>query len=63
MDGATFAKENGGDFVDVMVELQKDCGVYDLKMSGLGIQKSELEIPAKKPAKPWAGCLVQIRKM
>lgn len=31
------------DFVDMLVQLQKDCGVYGLKMSDFGIQESELD--------------------
>lgn len=35
------------DFVDVLVQLQKDCGVADLKMSDFGIQESELDVLAR----------------
>lgn len=35
------------DFVDALVQLQKDCGVYDLKMSGFGILEEELDTLAK----------------
>lgn len=35
------------DFVDMLVQLQKDCGVYDLKMSAFGIQEDELDMLAK----------------
>lgn len=31
------------DFVDALVQLQKDCGVHGLKMSVFGIQENELE--------------------
>lgn len=35
------------DFLDVLVQLQKDCGVADLKMSDFGIQESELDVLAR----------------
>lgn len=35
------------DFVTALVELQKACGVYDLKMSDYGIQKNECMILAQ----------------
>lgn len=35
------------DFVDALVQLQKDCGVDDLKMSDYGIVESELETLAE----------------
>lgn len=31
------------DFVDMLAKLKKDCGVNDLKMSGYGIRKDELD--------------------
>ena len=35
------------DFITMLVELQKDCGVADLKMSDYGIRRSEFETLAK----------------
>ncbi len=35
------------DFVRALVQLQKDCGVYGLKMSDYGIEKDELRMYAK----------------
>ena len=35
------------DFITALVQLQKDCGVYGLKMSDYGIEKSELRMYAK----------------
>ncbi|MEF9840178.1 MAG: iron-containing alcohol dehydrogenase, partial [Lachnospiraceae bacterium] len=34
---------NPMDFVDALVQLQKDCGVTELRMSDYGIEKSELK--------------------
>ena len=35
------------DFVDALEQLQKDCGVHDLKMSDYGITPDEFEAMAK----------------
>ncbi len=43
------------DFVDLLVQLQKDCGVYDLKMSDFGIQESELDGLAKNARETMGG--------
>ena len=43
------------DFVDVLVQLQKDCGVADLKMSGFGIQEEELDALAKNARETMGG--------
>lgn len=43
------------DFVDVLVQLQKDCGVADLKMSDFGIQESELDVLARNARETMGG--------
>lgn len=43
------------DFVDVLVQLQKDCGVADLKMSDFGIEESEFDILAKNARETMGG--------
>lgn len=43
------------DFVDVLVQLQKDCGVADLKMSDFGIQESELDALARNARETMGG--------
>lgn len=43
------------DFVDALVQLQKDCGVADLKMSGFGIRKEELNTLAKNARETMGG--------
>lgn len=43
------------DFVDVLVQLQKDCSVADLKMSDFGIQESELDILARNARETMGG--------
>ena len=43
------------DFVDALVQLQKDCGVYDLKMSGFGILEEELDTLAKNARETMGG--------
>ncbi|MDD4565576.1 MAG: iron-containing alcohol dehydrogenase, partial [Eubacteriales bacterium] len=35
------------DFITMLVKLQKDCGVAELKMSDYGIRRSEFETLAK----------------
>lgn len=43
------------DFVDVLVQLQKDCGVADLKMSDFGIQERELDVLARNARETMGG--------
>lgn len=43
------------DFLDVLVQLQKDCGVADLKMSDFGIQESELDVLARNARETMGG--------
>ena len=43
------------DFVDALVQLQKDCGVYDLKMYGFGILEEELDTLAKNARETMGG--------
>ena len=43
------------DFVDVLVQLQKDCGVADLKMSDFGIQEDELDSLAENARETMGG--------
>lgn len=43
------------DFVDMLVKLQKDCGVYDLKMSDFGIQREELDRLAENARETMGG--------
>ncbi|MEG0227417.1 MAG: alcohol dehydrogenase, partial [Lachnospiraceae bacterium] len=43
------------DFVDALVELQKECGVYHLKMSEYGIEREELEIFVKEARETMGG--------
>lgn len=43
------------DFVDMLVQLQKDCGVFDLKMSDFGIQEDELNTLAKNARETMGG--------
>ena len=43
------------DFVDLLVQLQKDCGVYDLKMSDFGIQREELDRLAENARETMGG--------
>lgn len=43
------------DFVDALKQLQKDCGVADLKMSGFGIQEEELDTLAKNARETMGG--------
>ena len=43
------------DFVDVLVQLQHDRGVADLKMSDFGIEKSELDTLAENARKTMGG--------
>lgn len=43
------------DFLDVLVRLQKDCGVADLKMSDFGIQESELDVLARNARETMGG--------
>lgn len=43
------------DFVDMLVQLQKDCGVFDLKMSDFGIQEGELDTLAKNARETMGG--------
>lgn len=43
------------DFVDVLVQLQKDCGVYGLKMSDFGIQEEELDRLAENARETMGG--------
>lgn len=43
------------DFVDMLVQLQKDCGVYGLKMSDFGIQESELDKLAENARETMGG--------
>ena len=47
------------DFITMLVELQKDCGVADLKMSDYGIRRSEFETLAKN-AKDTMGGLFSV---
>lgn len=43
------------DFVDMLVQLQKDCGVFDLKMSDFDIQEDELDTLAKNARETMGG--------
>ena len=43
------------DFVNLLVQLQKDCGVADLKMSDFGIQKEELDRLAENARETMGG--------
>lgn len=43
------------DFVDALVQLQKDCGVYGLKMSDFGIQAAELDRLAENARQTMGG--------
>lgn len=43
------------DFVDALVQLQKDCGVDDLKMSDFGIQEAELDALARNARETMGG--------
>ncbi|MBP2032068.1 alcohol dehydrogenase class IV [Clostridium algifaecis] len=43
------------DFITMLVKLQETCRVADLKMSGYGIQKSELEKMATNARKTMGG--------
>ena len=43
------------DFVDALVELQKACGVDDLKMSGYGFTKEECMTLAKNARETMGG--------
>lgn len=43
------------DFVDALVELQKECGVYHLKMSEYGIEREELEMFVKEARETMGG--------
>ena len=43
------------DFVDMLVQLQKDCGVYGLKMSDFGIQEEELDRLAENARETMGG--------
>lgn len=43
------------DFVDVLVQLQKDCGVDNLKMSDFGIRETELDTLAKNARETMGG--------
>ena len=43
------------DFVDLLVQLQKDCGVYDLKMSDFGIREEELDTLAENARQTMGG--------
>lgn len=43
------------DFVGALVQLQKDCGVYGLKMSDFGIQKEEFDTLAKNARETMGG--------
>ena len=54
----TLGKEDASspqDFVDLLVQLQKDCGVYDLKMSDFGIQREELDRLAENARETMGG--------
>lgn len=46
------------DFLDVLVQLQKDCGVAELKMSDFGIQESELDVLARNARETMGGLFV-----
>lgn len=43
------------DFVDALVQLQKDCGVAELKMSDFGIEESELDTLAENARETMGG--------
>lgn len=43
------------DFVDMLVQLQKNCGVYDLKMSDFGIGEDEFDRLAKNARETMGG--------
>lgn len=47
--------EQAQDFVDMLVQLQKDCGVDKLKMSDFGIQENELERLAENARETMGG--------
>lgn len=46
------------DFLDVLVQLQKDCGMADLKMSDFGIQESELDVLARNARETMGGLII-----
>lgn len=43
------------DFVDLLMQLLKDCGVADLKMSDFGIQENEFERLAENARETMGG--------
>lgn len=43
------------DFVDALVQLQKDCGVYGLKMSDFGIRPEECDLLARNARETMGG--------
>lgn len=43
------------DFVKALVQLQKDCGVAELKMSDFGMKKNELDTLAKNARETMGG--------
>ena len=47
--------DSAQDFVDMLVQLQKSCGVYDLKMSEFGIEETEFEILAENARETMGG--------
>ena len=53
--GKTDAKEPM-DFVTALVDLQKACGVDELKMSDYGITPEESPNLWTTPGAPWASC-------
>lgn len=44
-----------GDFIDMLVKLQRECGVADLKMSDYGIKPDEFETLAKNARETMGG--------
>lgn len=46
---------NAQDFVEALVQLQKDCDVYGLKMSGFGIQENEFDTLAANARETMGG--------
>lgn len=47
--------DSAQDFVDTLVQLQKDCGVHGLKMSDFGIQEDEFDTLAKNARETMGG--------
>ena len=48
-------EKRAGAFVDALIELQKKCGVYGLRMSDFGIKKSDLPVFVKNARETMGG--------